>query len=42
VYAAGIGSGAKDSAAAKALIAALMGPSAQALFKTKGMEPGAE
>lgn len=42
VYAAGIGAGTKDAAAAKALIAALMGPSAQALFKTKGMEPGAE
>ena len=42
VYAAGIGAGAKDPAAAKALIASLMGPSAQALFKTKGMEPGAE
>jgi molybdate transport system substrate-binding protein len=42
VYAAGIGSGAKDATAAKALIAALVGPSAQALFKTKGMEPGGE
>jgi molybdate transport system substrate-binding protein len=42
VYAAGIGAGTKDTAAAKALIASLMGPSAQALFKTKGMEPGAE
>jgi molybdate transport system substrate-binding protein len=42
VYAAGIGSGAKDGQAAKALIASLIGPSAQALFKSKGMEPGAE
>ena len=42
VYAAGIGSGTNDAAAAKALIASLAGPSAQALFKTKGMEPGAE
>jgi molybdate transport system substrate-binding protein len=42
VYAAGIGAGAKDAAAAKALIASLMGPQAQALFKTKGMEPGSE
>ena len=41
VYAAGIGAGTKDAAAAKALIASLMGPSAQTLFKTKGMEPGA-
>jgi ABC-type molybdate transport system substrate-binding protein len=40
VYAAGIGAGAKDNAAAKALIASLVGPSAQALFKSKGMEPG--
>jgi len=42
VYAAGIGAGAKDRDAAKALIASLSGPSAQALFKTKGMEPGGE
>jgi molybdate transport system substrate-binding protein len=42
VYAAGIGAGTKDTAAAKALIASLAGPSAQALFKTKGMEPGAD
>jgi molybdate transport system substrate-binding protein len=42
VYAAGIGAGAKDATVAKALIAALVGPSAQALFKTKGMEPGGE
>ena len=42
VYAAGIGAGTKNADAAKALIASLNGPSAQALFKTKGMEPGAE
>ena len=42
VYAAGIGAGTKEGAAAKALIASLVGPSAQALFKSKGMEPGAE
>jgi molybdate transport system substrate-binding protein len=42
VYAAGIGAGTKDGDAAKALIASLVGPSAQALFKSKGMEPGAE
>jgi molybdate transport system substrate-binding protein len=42
VYAAGIGAGTKDGAAAKALIASLVGPSAQALFKSKGMEPGAD
>ena len=42
VYAAGIATATKDAAAAKALIAALMGPSAQALFKSKGMEPGGE
>jgi molybdate transport system substrate-binding protein len=42
VYAAGIGAGTKDAAAAKALIASLVGPSAQALFKSKGMEPGGE
>src|SRR5580692_4458114 len=42
VYAAGIGTGTKDGAAAKALIASLVGPSAQALFKSKGMEPGAD
>jgi molybdate transport system substrate-binding protein len=40
VYAAGIGAGSKDGDAAKALIASLVGPSAQALFKSKGMEPG--
>ena len=42
VYAAGIGAGSQHSDAAKALIASLVGPSAQALFKTKGMEPGAD
>jgi len=42
VYAAGIGAGTQDSDAAKALIASLVGPSAQALFKSKGMEPGAD
>ena len=42
VYAAGIGRGTKDGDAAKALIASLAGPSAQALFKSKGMEPGAD
>lgn len=42
VYAAGIGAATKDAAAAKALIAALAGPSAQALFKSKGMEPGGD
>jgi molybdate transport system substrate-binding protein len=42
VYAAGIGRGTKDGDAAKALIASLVGPSAQALFKSKGMEPGAD
>jgi molybdate transport system substrate-binding protein len=41
VYAAGIGTGAKDGDAAKALIASLAGPQARALFKSKGMEPGA-
>ncbi|MGA2057779.1 MAG: molybdate ABC transporter substrate-binding protein [Bradyrhizobium sp.] len=42
VYAAGIGTGTQNSAAAKALIASLVGPSAQTLFKSKGMEPGAD
>jgi molybdate transport system substrate-binding protein len=42
VYAAGIGAGAQDTAAAKALIASLVSPSAQALFKSKGMEPGSD
>jgi len=42
VYAAGIGATTKHADAAKALIATLSGPSAQALFKTKGMEPAGE
>jgi molybdate transport system substrate-binding protein len=42
VYAAGIGAGTQDSATAKALIASLAGPAAQALFKSKGMEPGGD
>jgi molybdate transport system substrate-binding protein len=42
VYAAGIGAGTQNGDAAKALIASLVGPSAQALFKSKGMEPGAD
>ena len=42
VYAAGVGSATQHGDAAKALIASLRGPSAQALFKSKGMEPGDE
>jgi molybdate transport system substrate-binding protein len=42
VYAAGIGAGTQHGDAAKALIGSLVGPSAQALFKSKGMEPGSE
>jgi len=42
VYAAGIGAGTQHGDAAKALIASLAGPPAQALFKSKGMEPGAD
>jgi molybdate transport system substrate-binding protein len=42
VYAAGIGAGTQNRDAGKALIASLVGPSAQALFKSKGMEPGAD
>jgi molybdate transport system substrate-binding protein len=42
VYAAGIGTGTQESDAAKALIASLVSPSAQALFKSKGMEPGGD
>ena len=38
VYAAGIGAGAKDAEAAKALINALTGPAAAAVLKSKGME----
>jgi molybdate transport system substrate-binding protein len=39
VYAAGLGAGAKDAEAAKALIKALTGPAAADVLKTKGMEP---
>jgi molybdate transport system substrate-binding protein len=39
VFAAGIGSAAKDPAAAKAFIEALVTPSAVALFRAKGLEP---
>jgi molybdate transport system substrate-binding protein len=42
VYAAGIGAGTQEGDAAKALIASLVSPSAQALFKSKGMEPGGD
>jgi molybdate transport system substrate-binding protein len=42
VYAAGIGKGTQAGDAAKALIGSLVGPSAQALFKSKGMEPGVD
>jgi molybdate transport system substrate-binding protein len=42
VYAAGISAGTQNRDAAKALIASLVGPSAQALFKSKGMEPGTD
>lgn len=42
VYAAGIGAGTQNGDAAKALIATLVGSTAQALFKSKGMEPGAD
>ena len=42
VYAAGIGTGTQNGDAARALIASLAGPSAQTLFKSKGMEPGAD
>jgi molybdate transport system substrate-binding protein len=38
-YAAGLGAGAKDAEAAKALIKLLAGPDAAAVFKSKGMEP---
>jgi molybdate transport system substrate-binding protein len=37
-YAIGLGAGAKDAAAAKALIAYLAGPEAQAVLKARGME----
>lgn len=39
VFAAGISSGAKDRAAAKAFVDALATPSAAALFNVKGLEP---
>jgi molybdate transport system substrate-binding protein len=39
VFAAGIGSAAKDPAAAKAFLQALVAPSAVALFRAKGLEP---
>lgn len=42
VYAAGVGTGTQDGAAAKALIASLAGPSAKALFRSKGMEPAVD
>ena len=42
VYAAGIGAPTQHADAAKALIASFRGPQAEALFKSKGMEPGAE
>jgi len=42
VYAAGIGASTRHADAAKALIAVLSGPSAQALFKSKGMEPAGQ
>jgi molybdate transport system substrate-binding protein len=38
VYAAGLGAGAKDNEAAKALIKTLTGPAAAAVLKSKGME----
>jgi molybdate transport system substrate-binding protein len=39
VFAAGVGSAAKDRAAAKAFVGALTTPSAAALFNVKGLEP---
>jgi molybdate transport system substrate-binding protein len=39
VYAAGVGSKAKDGGAARALVMFLAGPSALAIIKAKGMEP---
>ena len=38
-FAAGIGSSAKDLAAAKALIELLTGPTGKAVLKSKGMDP---
>ena len=40
VYAAGLGTAAKDAAAAKALVKALSGPDAAAAIRKHGMEPG--
>ena len=40
VFHAGVGAGSKDSSAAKALIKFLTAPSAGAVFKAKGQEPG--
>lgn len=42
IYAAGISADRRHADAAKAVIATLSGPSAQALFKSKGMDPGGE
>jgi molybdate transport system substrate-binding protein len=39
IYAAGVGTAAKDSATARALVKFLSGPHAQAIIKAKGMEP---
>ncbi len=39
VYAGAIGTGARDANAARALLAALKGPGAEAILKDKGMEP---
>ena len=39
-FTAGIGTGSKDAAAAKALIQFLTGPTAAPVFKSKGLEPG--
>jgi molybdate transport system substrate-binding protein len=39
VYAGALGTGARDVAAARALLAALKGPGAEAILKDKGMEP---
>ncbi len=39
VYAGALGTGARDAGAARALLAALKGPGAEAILKEKGMEP---
>ena len=39
IYAGALGTGARDAAAARALLAALKGPEAEAILKDKGMEP---